>query len=194
MRYFMLFVTVFTLSCVDNQQRGDVLYERGDVKILGNMKDSLLTDTLYCFKNNILMLKQYWVSGRLQQTEFKFDEIFRETMYVNKQIDSVTFNQYYTDKIDTSLRLSPYDYSIVHFYDSIKKFNTNSFTHAQETKFEIFNFPQELYEVAVAGGNPRKLNGELFIEPTRREGDSLKIYIFIKVLFTTQKEVFPIEG
>jgi hypothetical protein len=193
----MLFVSCGSNTSHDYCSNLEILCTGDDYKVIGKMSNGLLTDSLFYFRQNRLIFKQYWEDGCLQRTEYNDNDHFRKLEFVLQLVDTTrnrTYSKYFTDKQDTTFKVYPYDLDISNFYYKIKKHNLVSFKANEQSIINVLNMPQEIYTLAVAGGNVKKANEGYSIIPTKNKGDTLKIFYLLNFKgWPSEHEAFIIE-
>jgi hypothetical protein len=202
MKQFLLILLTLLASCGSNTSHDyptdlEVLCTGDDYKIFGEMSNGLLTDSLFYFRQNRLIFKQYWENGCLLATEYNDNDHFRKLEFVSRLVDTTrhkTYSKYFTDLQDTTFKVFPYDLDITNFYNKIKKHNLVSFKTDELSIIKIINIPQEICTLAVAGGIVKKTNEGYSIIPTKHKGDTLKIFYLLTFKgWPSEYEAFIIE-
>jgi len=158
------------------------------------MSYGLMSDSLFYFRHDTLVFRQYWENGSLLSTEFRDNDRFRKLKYVSQKIDSLNYHIYYTDAQDTSFKIYPYDLDITNFYYKVKSHNVVKFKANEPSIINIYNIPQEICKMAVVGGIVKRKNEGYSITPTRHKNDTLKVfYVFNLKGFPSEYESFVIE-
>ena len=188
MKHFLLIPLFLLVSCggnttLDYRSNLEILCNEDDYKVLGKMSSGLLTDSLFYFRQNSLIFKQYWENGCLLATEYNDNDHFRTLQYISQLVDStrhLRYLIYYTDKQDTSFKVYPYDQYITHFYYKVKKHDVVKFKADEPTIINILNIPQEICTIAVSGGIVKRISDGFSITPTKHKGDTLRVYYYFR--------------
>jgi len=190
MKRFLLIPLLLLSSCGGNtspdyRNNLEILCKGDDYKVVGRMPSGLLTDSLFYYRHNTLVIRQYWENGCLISTEFRDNDRFRKIKYVSLN---------YMDEQDTTFIVYPYDIDITNFYYKVKTHNDVEFKANEPSIINIFNIPQEICSMAVAGGIVKWIGDGYSITPTKHKDDTVKVfYLFTLKGWPPEYEAFIIE-